>query len=47
MVMLWRDGVNVISFNYIKADKIIEIKTKMGRYIEFSEENKYKSFLFR
>ena len=33
--------------NYINADKIIEIKAKMGRYIEFSEENKRKSFLFR
>ena len=36
--------------NYINADKIIEINTtdiKKNRYIEFSEENKYKSFLFK
>ena len=34
-------------FNYINADKIIEINSKTNRYIEFSEENKHKSFLFR
>ena len=33
--------------NYINADKIIEINSKTNRYIEFSEENKHKSFLFR
>jgi hypothetical protein len=33
--------------NYINADKIIEINTETNRYIEFSEENKHKSFLFR
>lgn len=33
--------------NYINADKIIEINTKIGPYIEFSEENKHKSFLFK
>ena len=32
--------------NYINADKIIEINSKTNRYIEFSEENKHKSFLF-